>query len=152
MFMFISACSWRLCGAQRHLHLGGRRGETLTFHFPTFPHIHHIHDHDHQYHLDHLRRTDLIQSALTDVSTQNREKTLATNIVSGDRNFTTIYDTAKSVPMACINTMYKRSKGGIRRKYNSLEIKLIPQRGFARRCRRDVSSHPNNINVSSNNN
>ena len=28
MFIFISACSWWLCGAQRHLHLGGRRGET----------------------------------------------------------------------------------------------------------------------------
>ena len=97
MFMFISACSWRLCGAQRHLHLGGRRGETLTFHFPTFPHIHHIHDHDHQYHLDHLRRTDLTQSALTDVFTQNREKTLAMNIVSGSRFFTKKYDTAKSV-------------------------------------------------------
>ena len=51
-----------------------------------------------------------------------------------------------------VSIQWKRSKGGIRRKYNSLEIKLIPQRGFARRCRRDVSSHPNNINVSSNNN
>ena len=51
-----------------------------------------------------------------------------------------------------VSIQCKRSKVGIRRKYNSLEIKRIPQRGFARRSRRDVSSHPNNINVPSNNN
>ena len=67
--------------------------------------IHDHHDNHHQDHRDHLRRTDLIQSALTDVSTQNREKTLEMNIVSGGRFFTNIYDTAKSVSKACINIM-----------------------------------------------